>query len=225
MTRFIDKEFEQQMKKIFVEIEPYNRIYYSKFMPADGIWSGSILPFYFDKTFFLDRNTFIKDKLYELKSLISQYNIEPSDKFDYKKNDNTLFTERNINLDKKVYLLEDIKLSEKKIKFLNSSILFLTGDTSIENSHFFGPVMIVQKEGKLKIYDTIFDGLKNISVKSTNWTGSINAINTMEVRGAPLIGATAAYGLVLAVIEKNDQDFLKKSLKFTISFFFIDLIK
>ena len=28
---------------------------------------------------------------------------------------------------------------------------------------------------------------------------SINAIKTMEVRGAPLIGATAAYGIVLAV--------------------------
>ena len=33
---------------------------------------------------------------------------------------------------------------------------------------------------------------------------SINAIKTMEVRGAPLIGATAAYGLVLAIIENND---------------------
>ena len=40
---------------------------------------------------------------------------------------------------------------------------------------------------------------------------SINAIKTMEVRGAPLIGATAAFGLVLAIIEKNDQSFLKKS--------------
>jgi len=40
---------------------------------------------------------------------------------------------------------------------------------------------------------------------------SINAIKTMEVRGAPLIGATAAYGLVLAIIEKNDQSYLKKS--------------
>jgi len=40
---------------------------------------------------------------------------------------------------------------------------------------------------------------------------SINAIKTMEVRGAPLIGATAAYGLVLCIIEKNDQSFLKKS--------------
>ena len=40
---------------------------------------------------------------------------------------------------------------------------------------------------------------------------TINAIETMEVRGAPLIGATAAYGLVLAIIENNDQSFLKKS--------------
>ena len=40
---------------------------------------------------------------------------------------------------------------------------------------------------------------------------AINAIKSMEVRGAPLIGATAAYGLVLAIIENNDQLFLKKS--------------
>ena len=40
---------------------------------------------------------------------------------------------------------------------------------------------------------------------------AIIAIKTMEVRGAPLIGATAAYGLALSIIEKNDQTFLKKS--------------
>ena len=40
---------------------------------------------------------------------------------------------------------------------------------------------------------------------------AINAIKIMEVRGAPLIGATAAYGLVLSIIEKNDLSFLKKS--------------
>tara|TARA_B100000963_G_C22615861_1_gene667315 strand:+ start:911 stop:1981 length:1071 start_codon:yes stop_codon:yes gene_type:complete len=39
----------------------------------------------------------------------------------------------------------------------------------------------------------------------------INAIKKMEVRGAPLIGATAAFGLVLSIIEKNDLSFLKKS--------------
>ena len=40
---------------------------------------------------------------------------------------------------------------------------------------------------------------------------AINAIKTMEVRGAPLIGATAAYGLVLSITEKNDLSFLRKS--------------
>ena len=40
---------------------------------------------------------------------------------------------------------------------------------------------------------------------------AINAIKSMEVRGAPLIGATAAYGLVLSIIENNDQSYLKKT--------------
>ena len=40
---------------------------------------------------------------------------------------------------------------------------------------------------------------------------AINSIKTMEVRGAPLIGATAAYGLVLSLIENNNLAFLKKS--------------
>ena len=50
------------------------------------------------------------------------------------------------------------------------------------------------------------------SVKDT-----INAIKVMEVRGAPLIGATAAYGLVLSIIEKNDQSFLTKSAESLVS--------
>jgi methylthioribose-1-phosphate isomerase len=40
---------------------------------------------------------------------------------------------------------------------------------------------------------------------------SINAIKVMEVRGAPLIGGTAAYGIVLAIMEKNDPNFIRKS--------------
>jgi len=40
---------------------------------------------------------------------------------------------------------------------------------------------------------------------------AINAIKTMEVRGAPLIGATAAYGIVLAVAENSNPEFIKKS--------------
>jgi len=40
---------------------------------------------------------------------------------------------------------------------------------------------------------------------------AINAIKVMEVRGAPLIGGTAAYGMVLAVMEKNNPIFIKQS--------------
>jgi len=40
---------------------------------------------------------------------------------------------------------------------------------------------------------------------------AVNAIKIMEVRGAPLIGATAAYGIVLAILENDDKSYLKKS--------------
>ena len=40
---------------------------------------------------------------------------------------------------------------------------------------------------------------------------AINAIKVIEVRGAHLIGAPAAYGLVLAILEIIDQSFLTKS--------------
>ena len=40
---------------------------------------------------------------------------------------------------------------------------------------------------------------------------AINAIKVMEVRGAPLIGGTAAYGLALAIQENIDPEFIKKS--------------
>ena len=49
--------------------------------------------------------------------------------------------------------------------------------------------------------------IKNLkTVKDT-----INAIKMMEVRGAPLIGGTAAYGIALAVKENIDPKFIEKS--------------
>ena len=41
----------------------------------------------------------------------------------------------------------------------------------------------------------------------------INAIKVMEVRGAPLIGGTAAYGMVLAIQENTNKEFINKSAK------------
>ncbi|MDA8612417.1 S-methyl-5-thioribose-1-phosphate isomerase [Candidatus Pelagibacter bacterium] len=40
---------------------------------------------------------------------------------------------------------------------------------------------------------------------------AINAIKVMEVRGAPLIGGTAAYGIVLAILESTEKEFINKS--------------
>ena len=42
---------------------------------------------------------------------------------------------------------------------------------------------------------------------------AINAIKIMEVRGAPLIGGTAAYGIALAVQENNNPEFINKSVE------------
>ena len=42
---------------------------------------------------------------------------------------------------------------------------------------------------------------------------TINAIKVMEVRGAPLIGGTAAYGIVLAIQESTEKEFINKSAK------------
>ena len=39
----------------------------------------------------------------------------------------------------------------------------------------------------------------------------VNAILTMEVRGAPLIGGAAAFGVALAAKEKKDLNFIKQS--------------
>ncbi len=42
---------------------------------------------------------------------------------------------------------------------------------------------------------------------------AFNSIKIMEVRGAPLIGGTAAYGIALAVQENHNPEFIKKSAK------------
>ncbi len=73
------------------------------------------------------------------------------------------------------------------------------------------------ENNEVKIIDQTKLPHKFIIKKLKNIKDAINAIKKMEVRGAPLIGATAAYGLVLSIIEKNDLSFLKKSSEDLIS--------
>ena len=66
-----------------------------------------------------------------------------------------------------------------------------------------GKVVKIIDQTKLP-HQFIIKELKNIK-------DVINAIKIMEVRGAPLIGGTAAYGIALAAQENNDLEFIKKS--------------
>jgi len=68
-----------------------------------------------------------------------------------------------------------------------------------------------QKSKSVKIIDQTKLPHKFIIKDLKNINDAINAIKTMEVRGAPLIGGTAAYGIVLAIMEKKDINFIKKS--------------
>ena len=76
-----------------------------------------------------------------------------------------------------------------------------------------------------KNYQTIWYDEDNLSVKIIDQTKlphefiikdihnadeMINAIFTMEVRGAPLIGGAAAFGITLAAKENKDLDFIKQ---------------
>ena len=67
------------------------------------------------------------------------------------------------------------------------------------------------EDGKVKIIDQTKLPHKFIIKDLETVKDSINAIKTMEVRGAPLIGATAAYGIVLAAQENNNPEFIKQS--------------
>ena len=79
------------------------------------------------------------------------------------------------------------------------------------NGKAFRTIWFDEKDQTVKIIDQTklphkFEVKNLITVKD-----AINAIKTMEVRGAPLIGATAAYGIVLAMREKKEPEFIKKN--------------
>ena len=70
-----------------------------------------------------------------------------------------------------------------------------------------------EKNKVVKIIDQLKLPHKFIIKDLKSIEDAINAIKTMEVRGAPLIGATAAYGIVLAILENSSSEFLVKVSK------------
>ena len=70
---------------------------------------------------------------------------------------------------------------------------------------------IWHESGVVKIIDQTKLPHKFIIKDLKSVKDAINAIKIMEVRGAPLIGGTAAYGMALAVQENKDPEFIRKS--------------
>ena len=63
---------------------------------------------------------------------------------------------------------------------------------------------------KVKIIDQTKLPFNFEIISLDNFADGFNAIKEMKVRGAPLIGATAAYSLYLASKEKEDMNYLRK---------------
>ena len=79
------------------------------------------------------------------------------------------------------------------------------------NGKAFRTIWFDEKDQAVKIIDQTKLPHKFEVKKLKTAKDATNAIKIMEVRGAPLIGATAAYGIVLAIMEKNDPEFIKTS--------------
>ena len=62
------------------------------------------------------------------------------------------------------------------------------------------------EDSKVKIIDQTKLPHKFLIKELKTCDDAVIAIKNMEVRGAPLIGATAAYGLVLSIIENDDLE-------------------
>jgi len=68
-----------------------------------------------------------------------------------------------------------------------------------------------ENDRSVKIIDQTKLPHKFVIKDLNNIKDAVNAIKTMEVRGAPLIGGTAAYGIVLAIMQNNDLNFIRQS--------------
>src|SRR5262249_55584506 len=64
-------------------------------------------------------------------------------------------------------------------------------------------------DGKVRILDQRLLPQKELYRDYDDWRDVANAIRAMEVRGAPAIGITAAYGLALFARGVRDEDPLK----------------
>jgi methylthioribose-1-phosphate isomerase len=69
-----------------------------------------------------------------------------------------------------------------------------------------GPVRTVEwQDGKVRLIDQTKLPHEFVILEYTDWRGVADAIKTMKIRGAPAIGAAAAFGLALAIWQNRGK--------------------
>ena len=72
---------------------------------------------------------------------------------------------------------------------------------------FEQPIPTLQRDGgTVRILDQTLLPFRTETVALRTLAGAAHAIRSMQVRGAPLIGATAAFGVALALRHEGDDD-------------------
>ena len=100
-------------------------------------------------------------------------------------------------------------MDDKNVKKLIKTIDIRNKKMNVNGEHF-RTILGMPQTGLVQVIDqTLLPHQFNI-ITISNCSQMQHAIQTMQVRGAPLIGAAAAYGLVLALQENQTQQYLQK---------------
>lgn len=156
------------------KIKPINQLYYKSFAKSDGVWGSAFLPYYFDYQYIINRFNLIE------KRLNSIYLYKQSIKKNKDETINNSFSLNDIHSlnDYSIKKINNLKLTNNKIKITENTLLFLTGKTFIKNVTFNGPIMIVQLDGEFSAENLKILNPKVHDIKTRNWSGAVNLINS-----------------------------------------------
>ena len=82
----------------------------------------------------------------------------------------------------------------------------MVGLRSMSEETIFKPIDWVPGGGKIRYLDQTRLPQEEVWVETADYRIVAEAIRTLQVRGAPLIGVAAAYAIVLAALSSEDTD-------------------
>ena len=164
------------------EVERFNDFMYAQFAPSDRVIVAGILPYYMNTEHLERRKNLIRGKLQEVRFAISETKHQYSKEL--LENNFCLKENKSSPLCKQVHenieVLINLNVVDKDLELQGSKVFLLIGNTKIKNSTIYSKngAMLVQLGGDLEMDTVKFDGLQNIHVPQTNWSGAVNIIKS-----------------------------------------------